>query len=544
MALFELTEFRPEADSDSRLNAFLADVFYKFSLGVATRTQQVRGGALGAGAAALTNGVSAINLAGTGTPVVIPAASVPYGRAAGVTAAGPAKRPLMPGAAPYVPENGGSRYQPSRDPAVILQQQQQQQQLLYQQQQATLGRGPYTPQQLQVQQQQQLQMQQSAQQQQQQNRAQQSQQQNRVATAPFPVISEGVLNNHNGGRMPQQQPPPQQRAMNGNAPGGASYFGGRDDDNVSVASSNDYNNLHLMQQQASRMHPTTNQGQGNNYGAQGSYIEDDASSYGGSIVSRNSILNKPNNVASPQSNFLGLNQGGANQGLNSNADQGMFLAQQQQAQQTQQRAGLGLGLGQGLGLQIVGLSGYNSSTSNQQQQQGAPPSGGLNSNFPSDYNPNKQWAAFGSVSLTPTSIASQVTANAPYLYPHGDWGAHSESRLSMISAGSTHTLPIPGMSSQNNGQGQNQGQGQVANRAASLNEQSFGSLMAPQQQLQHFHHTSSLFSNNTGSSSSSHRGGLDFSSPYDDPMDKLIGVTNIGHIPSFDDPQHPSYQDD
>ena len=63
------------------------------------------------------------------------------------------------------------------------------------------------------------------------------------------------------------------------------------------------------------------------------------------------------------------------------------------------------------------------------------------------------------------------------------------------------------------------------------------------------HSLSGLFSapDSTPSSSSQRSSGLPdltATAEYNDAMDKLIGVTNIGHFPSFDDPLDPQYHDD
>lgn len=121
-------------------------------------------------------------------------------------------------------------------------------------------------------------------------------------------------------------------------------------------------------------------------------------------------------------------------------------------------------------------------------------------------------ASFG----TPTSAHTAVPS-----FPSNEWlntgvGAGDSGRFSALSSSSSGlTLHLPSMSS-----------GSQQSAGASLG-------------------AAGLFSSGSIAPNNSFRtGGPLELSGYDDAMDKLIGVTNIGHIPSFDDPLDPQYQED
>jgi hypothetical protein len=449
VALFEVTEFKPDMETDSRLNMLLADVFYKFTLGVASRTQPLRGGALGAGAIAVGANVGPASVSPTGGPSVVPGAPAQYGgRGAPSQSAVNLKLPQ------------GSRYAPSRDPAMILQQQLQAQQA-QQHQPAVPGRIPYTSQQLQVQQQQQLMMSRATQQ------AQQAQQQGQYQR-PFAGANDGSFGGAQGGMRAQQ---------GSQARLGASqhaYFA--QDDTLSVSS-----------------------------GGTGTGPSDYslASGLQGMQVS-------PPSPAMSHSESLQRGQGSRPQpiitqhGSSSNLDSGALFSPPD--------------------------------TQNSGSTQGAffRPSSMLNpgaATFQSDSNKWANYSANAASQNTPTSGGTQATS-VPFV-PSADWGAaQADSARYSVFTNSTSSLTLGAHSAPTS----------VVSTPHGHNAHAAASMFPS-----HYSAHGSVHNNgiHAGNNSNSFRGGLgDLSSPFDDAMDKLIGVTNIGHIPSFDDPLDPQYQED
>jgi hypothetical protein len=460
--MFEVTEFKPDAETDSRVNMFLADIFYKFALGVASRTQQLRGGALGAGAVALATGVSGLAIATPGAaPVILPGgAQAQYGNRTPTGAAAAANKRVA-----YVPENTNSRYNPARDPAVILQQQQMQQQHLMQQQnQGTVpGRTPYTPQQLQVQQQQMLQQQQQLLQ----NRAsqgpqgfqQQAPQQRGGPHGPGASYAGAADQGPNRGAPQAQQ---QRGGAHTQSPnlGGMSY---PVDD--SFLASSDASGMQWLQPQQGQSHGGF-QGNARQSGAFGTGDDNTAA--------RPGTHGRPTPI---------LTQTASTGTMGSGAD-GQF------------------GQGQGQSFQ-------------------RPPTGSsfLNPGAPTFHTDNNKWNSnFGNSASFGTPKSAQTAVPS---FPSNEWlntgvGAGDSGRFSALSSSSSGlTLHLPSMSS---------------------GSQQSGSA----------HLGAGLFSSGSLAPGGSFRmgGSLEMSHTYDDAMDKLIGVTNIGHIPSFDDPLDPQYQED
>lgn len=415
-----MTEFRPDVENESRLNMFLADVFYKFTLGVASRSQPVRGGVLGAGAAAVLSNPAQNGIANnTGAGL-----NAQYNRPAAVTNAALNKNNRI--AVPYVPDAAAPRYTPSRDPAVILQQQQaaQQAQLL---QQAQLGRGPYTPQQLQVQQQlmhaQQLQ-------------ARSSQR----GMTPFPTIPENAsVNAHR----------PQLKHFSSGSP---FSLHDQQDEQPQQQSNNGYE-AHLSPDLRAQRNSL------------GSYADvDDTATlpqYGSALLSRNG--NSATARQASQSFTEGMYPNSYNNGNNLR----------------------------------------NGSSNNHYQQQSSPVQ-----------------AASALQGMSSLSIAP-----SPWMHPPSSYN------------GSTP-----------NGNGHNSSSGDWLN-PGNLSRLSSSHSTSTMSMLGAFHSTSSHVHTNSFNNSSNSLGNSSFLVPgggsgYDDSMDKLIGVTNIGLVPAFDDPQDPLYSED
>ena len=455
--MFELTEFRPDLDSDSRLNMLLTDVYYKFALGVASRTQTLAGGALGAGAVALSTSLgstptSAATVLSTGN------SSASYQR---TPTAAVGKRIGMQ----YAPadNNSNNKYTPARDPAFILQQQQQQQmqqqqqQQQMQQQQMLAGRSMHHPLQ-----QQQMQLQQQQQQMSASGRS----------NAPGIPINTSSFEGFNTNRSAQQhqqllqQQQQQQRGYGNISQPGSGYFnmGPRDEDCLSVASSNNEIDLALKLSNTS-LH-------------QRSLYNDDSATHsvalGAPLTSPRlqGLANRPNPIVTSTSSQFSMSS--------SSGTEGLYPLQQPQQQQQRPYSG----------------SFLNPAAATFQSD---------NSNGPG------KWAGYA---VNSTSVGTPNTSVGTF---SNDWGQR-DSRLSNLSCST-----------------------------ASLNLHNNSTSMPLSARSQHS--LSGLFSapDSTPSSSSQRSSGLPdltATSEYNDAMDKLIGVTNIGHFPSFDDPLDPQYHDD
>ena len=464
VALFELTEFRPDVDSDSRLNMFLADVFYKFTLGVASRSQPVRGGVLGSGASAVMaasaqqSAANGVNNGNAGNNLI-----PQYNRPAGAL---PPNKSNGTGriAVPYVPESTIPRYTPSRDPAVILQQQQAAQALQQAQQQAQLGRGPYTPQQLQVQQQQMLHAQNA--------RAA------RGMLTPFPTIPENAavnsLGNNNNNSNANAPHRPQLKHFGSGGGGAGSPF--------TLHEQSQQDDAHLAHSNANPSPSSNSNGIGayehadlraqrNSLGSYADVIDDATlpAAYGSALLSRsgNSATARQASQSFTEGMYPNNNNNNNNNNMrnnSNNANNNNTNSHYQSSSPNQQHANIN----------INALNNLN------------------NLNISPFYPPSHYTGA------TPTSNSSTLpyTASSDWLNPN----------LSRMSSHSTSTMSMLGA----------------------------------------FHSTSSNLHTNSFSNSSHNLNNASFSlsTNYDDSMDKLIGVTNIGLVPAFDDPQDPLYHED
>ena len=438
-----MTEFRPDQESESRLNLFLADVFYKFTLGVASRTQAPRGGVQGTGAAAVLSGNAQAAVTNVGAAMAASSPPVPphYTRSpnAALQNASLTKNNARI-AVPYVP---------SRDSP--LQQQQQQ------------GRGiVFTPQQ----------------------QLQQSQLSARPVVQqrgmnPFPTIPENATVNMNNGAH---------RSVLKNYPAHNGSFSQHEED----AMLNDHHHHHAHGQAL---------GHGNGHGQtrHGSYDVDD-SSLSTPLFGRSNSNNPNSGVASrqtsPQSNF----------------NDSMYNVSASQANSVRSSN------------TTTNNNNINNNAhhySNPYHQHGMQP---MNNSFTN--NNNSLNSTLG-LSNSNTSHTNAAWMSAPQGH-HA--AAHTPSSLGTASQAYTPSSDWlnPNLSSR-------------------LSSHSTSTMSM----LSNFRSTSSNLHVNTPSHSLSNLNSLgnssfllSGSSNYDDPMDKLIGVTNIGLVPAFDDPHDPLYGED
>ena len=438
-----MTEFRPDQESESRLNLFLADVFYKFTLGVASRTQAPRGGVQGTGAAAVLSGNAQAAVTNVGAAMAASSPPVPphYTRSpnAALQNASLTKNNARI-AVPYVP---------SRDSP--LQQQQQQ------------GRGiVFTPQQ----------------------QLQQSQLSARPVVQqrgmnPFPTIPENATVNMNNGAH---------RSVLKNYPAHNGSFSQHEED----AMLNDHHHHHAHGQAL---------GHGNGHGQtrHGSYDVDD-SSLSTPLFGRSNSNNPNSGVASRQTS------------QQSNFNDSMYNVSASQANSVRSSNPTN---------NNNNINNNAHHNSNPYHQHGMQP---MNNSFTNNNN-----SLNSTLGLSNSNISH---ANAAWMSAPQGHHAAAHTPSSLVTASQAYTPSSDWLN---------------PNLSSRLSSHSTSTMSM----LSNFRSTSSNLHVNTPSHSLSNLNSLgnssfllSGSSNYDDPMDKLIGVTNIGLVPAFDDPHDPLYGED
>lgn len=456
-----MTEFRPDQESDSRLNLFLADAFYKFALGVASRTQAPRGGVQGAGASAvLTSNLQGSANLGVGVAANSPPIPAHYNRSPVMQNAAMNKNNTRV-AVPYVP---------NREP------QQQQQQ----------ARGVvFAPQQVQL-----PQPQLSA-------RTVLPQQR---GMTPFPTIPENATVNNNINNVPMG-PNGTHRPLLKHYSAHNGSFNQHDEDPLL----SDHHHHAHGQEQPGQPRQTRHSSYDNDEGSLSTALFTRSNSHNNGVASRqtsqqsnfnDSMYNASSSPANMRPNNNNNNINNNNNSINNNNNpyyqHGMHQMNPNNSF-TNNNTNNNIN-NNPLSATIAGLSNLNTAHANSTWMQA----------------PSPHTHTHAHSSATPTSL---VTASQAYT-PSSDWlNPNLSSRLSSHSTSTMSMLSNFRSTS--------------SNLHMNSPSHSLGNLNLNNSAL----NSSFLLSGNNNNN-------------LDDPMDKLIGVTNIGLVPAFDDPHDPLYSED